>query len=115
VLLSMPSVLHQFHPPPPSPKLFGSSGLTIYHDEEVNTQHSKPFPDLVVGVLEFSLHYSSVDFYDDYARKACEDHSCCSVNSVLLCHEGCLVRGRREEVILSTTPLVGEKLGGDGI
>ena len=71
VLLSMPSI-NQVSKSHAKPKAV--SGLTVANHKEVDSKNSESFSDVVICVLEFSLHHSSVDFYQDNARQSGDEH-----------------------------------------
>lgn len=81
---------------------------TVDHGEEVNPQDSKAFADLVVGILELSLHDRGIDFDNDNASETSQDHpgklsvAYCGIESVKV-------------TILATSPLICEIPGGNGI
>jgi hypothetical protein len=86
--------------------------LTISHHEKINAQNGKSFSDLVVRVLEFALHDCCVYFYDDNTAQTSKYHSVITASA---CHSivQCFPRG--VEVLLSTSPLIGEEGGCDGV
>jgi hypothetical protein len=44
--------------------LLGFIVLTIHDDKQIDSQNSEALADLVVGILEFSLHDCRIDFDD---------------------------------------------------
>lgn len=55
--------------------ILGWCGLTVAHHKDVDAEYCERFAYSVVCVLELSLHYRAVDFREDYAGYACEEHS----------------------------------------
>ena len=49
--------------------------FTVCNNEEVDAKNSKSFSDLVMAVLELSLHDSSIYFDYDDATQPSKDHT----------------------------------------
>jgi hypothetical protein len=54
--------------------LLGFIVLTIHDDKQIDSQNSEALADLVVGILEFSLHDCRIDFDDHDSSQASENH-----------------------------------------
>lgn len=81
--------------------------LTICDNKEVDAKDGKAFSDLVMAVLEFSLHDSSVYFDYDNTTQTSKNHAGNTFRE-------CTQKGTGQD-LLSTAPLVSQVLRGDCI